>query len=52
MVGWDRATKHRTDGSLVRFTVPLVPNHEDRAEATFRSLAPLVVERLPHYVPR
>jgi EpsI family protein len=51
-VGWDRATKHRTDGALVRFTVPLEANHESEAEATFRSLAPLVVRRLPDYVPQ
>ncbi len=50
-VGWDRATMGRTDGSLVRFTIPVVRGDEERAEEAFRELAPLVLERLDAYVP-
>ena len=53
-VGLDRAIRRRTDGSLVRFTVPIYDERdggEERAERTFRSLAPLVLARLPDYVP-
>jgi EpsI family protein len=50
-VGWDRAVRHRTDGSLVRFSIPVPRGKEERAEATFRSLAPLILARLPAYVP-
>jgi EpsI family protein len=50
-VGWDRAVRRRTDGSLVRFSIPVSPGQEERAEATFRSLAPLILARLPAYVP-
>ena len=50
-VGLDRALKRRTDGSLVRFTMPVLQQDEGRAERAFQSLAPQVVERLPEYVP-
>ena len=50
-VGWDRATRHRTDGSLVRFSVPVSRSDGERAEQTFQSLAPLILARLPAYVP-
>jgi EpsI family protein len=50
-VGWDRAIRHRTDGSLVRFSVPMSRGNGERAEATFQSLAPLILARLPAYVP-
>lgn len=50
-VGWDRAVRHRTDGSLVRFSIPMPRGNEKRAEAIFRSLAPLILARLPAYVP-
>jgi EpsI family protein len=48
---WDRATIHRSDGSLVRFTVPLVHSNEVQAEAAFRDLAAQLVPVLPKYVP-
>jgi EpsI family protein len=53
-VGLDRATRGRTDGSLVRFTVPIARGQdgEARAEAAFRSLAREIVTRLPEYVPQ
>ncbi len=50
-VGWDRATRGRTDGSLVRFMVPIVRGDVDRAEREFASIAKLVVQELPAYVP-
>ena len=50
-VGLDRALKGRTDGSLVRFTVPIVRKDEAKADAAFRDLAPRILARLPAYVP-
>ncbi|MDJ0849693.1 MAG: EpsI family protein [Myxococcota bacterium] len=52
-VGLDRATKGRTDGSLVRFTMPIRKQQGDveRAEASFRSLAPRILGPLGDYVP-
>lgn len=50
-VGYDRATRGRTDGSLVRFTIPVYREDEARAEEEFQSLAPHLLRRLPEYVP-
>ena len=50
-VGWDRATRGRTDGALVRFTVPLQSGGEQKAEAAFADLAPRVLALLPAYIP-
>jgi len=50
-VGLDRATRKRTDGSLVRFTVPFRQGDEESAEAALLSIAPHVLSRLPDYVP-
>ena len=50
-VGWDRATRGRTDGSLVRFTIPIVRGDEERAEQAFREFAPRVLALLDAYVP-
>lgn len=50
-VGLDRAKRNRTDGALVRFTVPVFQGDEAAAERVFDSLAPLVLTRLPAYVP-
>ena len=47
----DRARSGRTDGSLVRFTVPIEFGDEDAAEATFREFARLVTPQLDEYVP-
>jgi len=47
----DRATRRRTDGSLVRFTVPMQRGDEEAAEQTFRELASRIVPRLDDYVP-
>ena len=50
-VGFDRATRGRTDGSLVRFTVPILREDEESAEQSFRELAPLILARMSAYVP-
>lgn len=50
-VGLDRATRGRTDGSLVRFTTPIVREDEETAEAAIRDLATRMAVQLPHYVP-
>lgn len=48
---WDRASRQRTDGSLVRFTIPMVQGREAEAEQAFRELATLLLPELPAYVP-
>jgi EpsI family protein len=48
---WDRARLQRTDGSLVRFTIPMTRDGDAAAEAAFLELAPLVTERLPAFSP-
>lgn len=48
---WDRATRYRTDGALVRFTVPVLRGDEAGAEAQLREVAARVVPELPAYVP-
>jgi EpsI family protein len=50
-VGLDRALRQRTDGSLVRFTIPIKRNDEATADRAFHELAPLVLALLPTYVP-
>ena len=51
-VGWDRAMRGRTDGSLVRFSIQIGRKSGDEAaEKAFRALAPQVVALLPDYVP-
>ncbi len=50
-VGFDRATQGRTDGSLIRFTVPILRDDEAGAEESFRDLAPQILARMPAHVP-
>ena len=50
-VGYDRATRLRTDGSLVRFSIPVIRENEEQAEEVFQSLAPLLLTRMQDYVP-
>jgi EpsI family protein len=50
-VGFDRAVRSRTDGALVRFTVPILREDEAAAEASFYDLAPRILALLPAYVP-
>ena len=47
----DRARSGRTDGSLVRFTIPIRFGDEDAAEATFREFAGTITPMLSEYVP-
>lgn len=47
----DRARHGRTDGSLVRFTVPIRFGDVEAAEATFRDFASRVTPRLSAHVP-
>ena len=50
-VGLDRATRQRTDGSLIRITVPMRRSDEAVAQAVFDYIAPEIVSRLSEYVP-
>ena len=50
-VGLDRAVRSRTDGSLVRFTVPILRTGEATAETSFYELAPRIMAQLSAYVP-
>jgi EpsI family protein len=50
-VGLDRALQSRTDGSLIRFTVPILGDDEAAAETAFQDLAPRILTLLPDYVP-
>jgi EpsI family protein len=47
----DRARYGRTDGSLVRFTIPIHQGDVESAEATFREFARSVTPRLSAFVP-
>jgi EpsI family protein len=47
----DRARRGRTDGSLVRFTIPIDHGDVKAAEANFRSLSEAVAPLLSAYVP-
>jgi EpsI family protein len=54
MLFWDRARLQRTDGSLVRFTVPLARGNErdvDLADEAFSDLASQILPRLAAYIP-
>lgn len=50
-VGMDRAMRGRTDGSLVRFTIPIARGDEAAADQAFLDIAPLVIGQLDPYVP-
>ena len=47
----DRAVDRRTDGSLVRFTVPIMHGDVEAAEEAFLSIAEAVTPLLPAYIP-
>ncbi len=47
----DRAQHGRTDGSLVRFTIPIAFEDEEAADETFFEFASQVTPLLPDYVP-
>ncbi len=48
---WDRARSGRTDGSLVRFTVPVERGDEAKADELFRDLAGHILPKLGDFVP-
>ncbi len=50
-VGIDRALHSRTDGTLVRFTIPIRRGGEAAADAEFHELAPKIVAQFPGYLP-
>jgi EpsI family protein len=50
-MGWDRASRGRTDGALVRFTIPVAGRNDAAADAAFRDLAPRMIGGLGDYVP-
>jgi EpsI family protein len=50
-VGADRALRGRTDGSLVRFTLPIRRDDVESADAAFFDLAPRLLPHLGAYVP-
>jgi EpsI family protein len=51
-VSFDRATRRRTDGSLVRFTIPILRDDEEGAERAFESLARQILPILQRYIPK
>ena len=48
---WDAATRHRTDGALVRVIVPVTGGDEQHARDTARGFATEVMNQLPAYLP-
>lgn len=49
---WDRATRQRTDGALIRFTVPMDKNATpEEIDAVFESLAKAMLPQLDEYIP-
>jgi EpsI family protein len=50
-LSWDRARSGRTDGALVRFTVPILHKDEDAAERQIHELANEIVPHLAAYIP-
>jgi EpsI family protein len=50
-LSWDRARRQRTDGALVRFTVPIFHKDQSAAEQHLQQLAGLMLPRLGAYVP-
>jgi EpsI family protein len=50
-LSWDRARTRRTDGALVRLTVPIYHKDDDAAEQQLLEVAGLLLPRLEQYVP-
>ena len=48
---WDRATRSRSDGSLVRFTTPIERGQLEAAQERILGIAGEILPRLPDYVP-
>jgi exosortase D (VPLPA-CTERM-specific) len=51
-VVWDSLTKGRTDGALVRFVTPIMPNEsESAADARLQRFMLMALDRLPQFIP-
>jgi EpsI family protein len=50
-LSWDRARQNRTDGALLRFTVPIYHKDDAAAEQELLEVAGLMLPRLAAYVP-
>ncbi len=48
---FDRALRNRTDGSLLRFTMPVYRGDFEQADKSFRRFAELVTKGLPQFIP-
>ncbi len=48
---FDRALRNRTDGSLLRFTMPIHRGDFDEADETFRAFASKIAPDLPRFIP-
>ncbi len=48
---WDRGMTGRTDGSLVRFTIPIVRDEIESADQVFFEIAEPLMRELPKFVP-
>jgi len=48
---FDRALRNRTDGSLLRFTMPIHRGNFDEADETFRAFARKMADDLPRFIP-
>lgn len=49
---WDALTRNRTDGALVRLTIPILPGQDlDQAEAALQEFAAVTVPELGPYIP-
>jgi EpsI family protein len=51
LLTWDRAHRQRTDGALVRLTVPITRGRVEEAERELLELAELLLPAVPEYVP-
>jgi EpsI family protein len=48
---FDRAFRNRTDGSLLRFTMPISRDNVEAADTTFREFASKMAPELPRFLP-
>lgn len=48
---FDRALRNRTDGSLLRFTMPIFRGNIEEADATFMDFAGKMAPELPRFIP-
>lgn len=48
---WDRALRSRTDGALLRFTMPIARGQEDESDDRFRRFATVMMADMPRWLP-